>query len=218
MDVVDNPRFLKFLPAGYITYIDKELANGIEGTKANYCFKDTPDVNLDIVNIEEITNEEFNRLNSLLNSGKALYAISDLELNNLRLEIIQRLSACCEEKIISGFHIKLSDGKLHNFSLTTKDQLNLMNLEGQLNNGADTCIYHADDELCKFFSRDDMTKIIAAFRRHIAYHTTYFNAVKHYINNLTDVEKLSNFTYGMEIAKTVNNPAIRQFLSKGEYR
>lgn len=217
MDVADNPRFLKFLPSGYITYTNRELANGIEGTRDTYCIKATPDVDLDVATIEEITNEEFNRLFSLLNSGRVLYALNKSDLASLRSTVIQRLAACCEEHIVSGFCIKLSDGKLHNFSLTSKDQLNLISLESQLNNGADTFIYHADNEFCTFFTKEDMTKIITAFRRHVTYHTTYFNAVKRYINSLTDAEKLSNFTYGAEIAKTVDDPAIRQFLSKGEY-
>ena len=61
----------------------------------------------------------------------------------------------------------------------------------------------------------DMKKIIQAYRKHILYHTTYFNAVKQYINSLTDIDKINEFNYGLDISFSVKNPTLRKILEEG---
>jgi hypothetical protein len=60
-----------------------------------------------------------------------------------------------------------------------------------------------------------MQKVVGAFRRHILYHTTYFNAAKQYIKSLTDVKSVDNFTYGMDISDAVEDMVLRQILRNG---
>jgi hypothetical protein len=60
-----------------------------------------------------------------------------------------------------------------------------------------------------------MTKIVKAFRKHVLYHTTYFNVAKQYINTLTDVEKVNLFEYGQDVSALTKNPALRQILENG---
>jgi hypothetical protein len=109
----------------------------------------------------------------------------------------------------------LSDYESYNFKLTAEDQLNLISIEGQLNAGAETVIYHATGQPCRVFSRDDMLKVIKAFRQHVTYHTTYFNVAKQYINSLTDIEKINQFSYGTDVSGVVTDKSIKQILMTG---
>jgi predicted DNA-binding ArsR family transcriptional regulator len=60
-----------------------------------------------------------------------------------------------------------------------------------------------------------MKKIIKSYRKHVLYHTTYFNVAKQYIKSLTELDKVSAFTYGSDITLFVKESAIRQILREG---
>lgn len=214
IDVVKIPRFVRFLASGYIALTDKTSAQGIVGSddKTIYSFKTRPGSS--VVSIQEITLEEFNRLQSLLNSKQEVCA-DESALAKAKRNKIKCLSEICKAKITSGFSIKLSDGENYNFKLTVEDQLNLMALEAQLTTDSTTFLYHATDMPCRFFSRDDMTKIVSTFRRHTLYHTTYFNVAKQYINSQTNLEKVLLFTYGTDVSNSVSDKVIKQILKNG---
>jgi hypothetical protein len=216
IDVVRIPRFVSFLSSGHIALTDKTSAEGIVGSddKTVYSFKPISKKDISVAVIEEITLEEFNRLQSLLNSNQEISADETALANAKRNKIIQ-LSSACKNKIIAGFSIILSDKETYSFKLTTEDQLNLMSIEGQLNAGIETFLYHATNQPCRFFSRDDMSRIIAAFKRHTLYHTTYFNVAKQYINSLVDIEKVNLFTYGTEVSEIIEDVVIKQILKNG---
>lgn len=215
VDVVQQPHFLRFLSSGRIAFTDKTSAQGILGSNNRlYSFKQVAHKRATVATISEITLEEFNRLSDLLNSNQEPCA-DEPALDEAKLATIKRISNICKTNIIAGFSIKLSDGKTYDFKLTTEDQLNLIAIENQLNTGVEHFLYHATNQPCKFFSRDDMSKIIDAFRYHLQYHTTYFNIAKQYINALTDIKKVNNFTYGTNVSGVVTDPVIKQILKNG---
>ena len=216
VDVVRLPRFFKVLSKGNIIFTDKSSAHGIVGSdnKTLYAFAPVVQRKLAIATIEEITYEELERLQSLLGSGQEPSA-DESALATAKRDTIRRLSNICKNKITSGFSIVLSDGESYSFKLTTEDQLNLMSIESQLTAGAETFIYHATNQPCRFFSREDMTKIINTFKRYTLYHTTYFNVAKQYINSLVDIEKVNMFTYGTDVSEAVDNVVIKQILKNG---
>lgn len=216
VDLIRNPRFVRFLPNGNITLTDASSAHGFIGSNRTiYSFTQIPNKNYTIASIEKLYSEtEFNRLQGLLNSNLEVSA-DETALASAKSAMITRLSNICKNKITTGFAIVLSDGKTYNFKLTTEDQLNLMSIEGQLNAGAETFIYHATNQPCKFYSKEDMLKIISAFKRYTLYHTTYFNVAKQYINSLTNIEKVNRFTYGTDVSDTVGDIVIKQILKNG---
>ena len=191
-------------------------SQGIVGSdnKAVYSFEQIPGQNYTVVSIENITSEEFNRLSSLLNSEKTVSA-SVKELQIAKEIALKELSEICNATIVAGFSIKLLDGNTYNFRLTTEDQLNLLSLENQLNAGEKIFIYNATGLPCKVFTRDDISKIIKAYRKHMLYHTTYFNAAKQYINSLIDIDKVKAFYYGADVLGIIENPTLCQILSDG---
>jgi hypothetical protein len=216
VDVVKIPYFFKILSTGHVSYTDKSSAQGIVGSdnRTLYAFAPIARRKLDVVTIEEITPKELERLQGLLSSGQEPSA-DESALAGAKREIIKRLSSICKNKITAGFSVVLSDGKSYSFKLTTEDQLNLMSIEGQLNAGAETFLYHATNQPCRFFSREDMTKIISTFKRYTLYHTTYFNVAKQYINSLVDIEKVNLFTYGTDVSSAVDDVVIKQILKNG---
>jgi hypothetical protein len=101
--------------------------------------------------------------------------------------------------------------------LTAEDQLNLLSIENQLKAGASSVLYHATGMPCKLFYREDMLKVIAAFRKHVLYHTTYFNVAKQYINTLTDAKKIETFAYGTDVSFATDDSTIKRIL-RGDWR
>ena len=214
VDVLRNPSFVSFLPTGHIAMTDKSSAQGIVGSDGLTVYSFTsvnPDIK--VVSIVSITNEEFNWLNGQLNSTKNVD--DNIALSKARNSTIAALSEVCNTKIVEGFSLRLSDGEQYRFSMTTEDQLNLLSLENQLNSGEKTFIYHAAGHPCKVFTRNDMLKIVKAYRKHVLYHTTYFNVAKQCINSLTDLDKINNFHYGDDVMSIVNDKAIFKILVDG---
>lgn len=216
IDVVRLPHFVRFLDNEKVAITDISSAMGIVGsdTETLYSFAPVPGRQTDIVTIEKIDLEEFNRLRNLLNSGQVLSADKNA-LETAKREMIERLSNICKHKITAGFSVILSDGEKYHFKLTTEDQLNLMLLEAQFNAGEELFVYHATNLPCKLYNRDDIHVIINAFRKHLLYHTTYFNAAKQYIKTLTDIDKVNTFSYGNDISNATEDVTLRQILKNG---
>lgn len=216
VDVVKNPDFLRFLRAGHVTITDKSSAHGIGGSdrRTVYSFGIVDRPNTPVVTIEAISPKEFNRLNSLLNSGEEI-RVGESRLERVKRDKLNQLSNSCKTAIVNGFTVKLNDGNSYAFKLTNEDQLNLLSLENQFNAGEDFFVYHATNCPCQLFNRDDMSTILKAFRKHTLYHTTYFNAAKQYINAQTYIEAITAFSYGTDITNTVKSGVLKSILEGG---
>lgn len=216
IDVIQKPTFIKVLPSGRVAFTDKASANGIKGSddKTLYTFEATCREGTKVVTINEISESEFNRLKCLLNSDQVVTA-DRTSLDTAINKAINRLSEQCNTKIIEGFSLRLSDSKKHHFKLTAEDQLNLLNLESQFNSGVQSFVYHATGEPCQVFTREDFQKVIKAYREHVLYHTTYFNVAKQYLKSLTDIDKVVDFSYGMNLAWTVKDQTLQKILCGG---
>jgi hypothetical protein len=177
IDLARIPRFVSFLTSGHIAITDKTSAQGIIGSDNQTVYSFVPSTKYQVVTIKEISMEEFESLNKLLNSGQEVSA-DNTALEKAKQVKIKSLSSICKNKIIAGFSLTLFDGQTHSFKLTVEDQLNLMMLENQLAAGASTFIYHATEEPCRIYTKEDVVRIINAFKTHTLYHTTYFNTAK----------------------------------------
>ena len=126
---------------------------------------------------------------------------------------IEYMSYLCHQTIENGILITLSDGLEHRFSLTENDQANLMERQAQLMAGATQVSYHADGELCTYYSAEDMMAIIQASIFHKDYQTTYFNSLKHCINGMTDKNEVSAVEYGIEIPEQYQSQPLKDLLA-----
>lgn len=126
----------------------------------------------------------------------------------IRTSKTNEMSRTCNQMIEAGFDIELG-GKIEHFSLTTQDQLNLISLSSMAANGMEAIPYHADGEICRFYSNAEMQAIVARATAFKIYHTTYFNALKNYINSLDTIEAIAAITYGVELPEAYQSDVLK---------
>lgn len=164
------------------------------------------------IEIIEISESEYNTIYSAIESGKDIPVFEDdpvpeeppIEDPDITVEFVKEkkiseMSAYTSTVITNGFDVILSDGLPHHFSLTTQDQLNLITLSTLIAAGETNIPYHADGELCKFYSAEDIMAISTTATNFKTYHVSYFNSLRSYIESLDDIVSISNITYGVEI-------------------
>lgn len=130
-------------------------------------------------------------------------------------EVIADMSEACNQAIVSGVDVTLSDGGTYHFSLGLEDQLNLMNLQSMVLSGAESIPYHADDGKCMFYSAEDFKKIADTATAWKLYHESYFNSLREYIKSLKTNEDLGDVEYGMEIPKECQTDVLKDIIRKG---
>lgn len=131
--------------------------------------------------------------------------ISSLEF--IRTSKINEMSYTCRQTIENGFDLELR-GETHHFSLDTQDQLNLITLSSMAQT-QEYIPYHADGEECIFYTAAEMNAIIAAATQFKIYHTTYYNALKTYINALDTIEAIAAITYGTPIPEEYQSDVLK---------
>lgn len=182
------------------------------------------------VSVIEISEEEYNALNTAVENGEEIQVeeeqenvydeinvdvIEEITVDYLKNQKIKEIRKLCNQIITNGFDVTLSDGENHHFSLTTQDQLNLTTLSAMAASGAENIPYHADGEPCKFFSVKDVQTIVQAAMDFKTFHITYHNALKSYVDSLmlmSDIEKVS---YGTEIPEEYQSDVLKIILQKG---
>ena len=120
--------------------------------------------------------------------------VDTASIDFIRSSKLTEMSYACRKAIEQGFDLILR-GESHHFSLTTQDQLNLMNLDMT----QDLIPYHADGEPYTYYTADEIKQIIKAANDHKIYHTAYYNSLKEYINALDTIEDIAAITYGTTI-------------------
>ena len=174
-----------------------------------------PLLNIDYIpaTVLPITDEEYELLAEALEKEEIIVIEDDSEepapqpepepyedtttIDFLRTAKLNEMSYQCRKAIESGIDINLR-GETKHFSLTTQDQFNLISLS-TMAQSASVIPYHADGEACIYYTAEEINQIIAAVNSHKIYHTTYYNALKAYINSLETIEEISSVTYGMPI-------------------
>lgn len=115
---------------------------------------------------------------------------------------IEELTNSCNETIINGCDVTLSDNSIEHFSLTVEDQINLSSAEQAIKNGAESFPYHCKDGSCKVYSAEDIIKIISTATVFKTYHVTYLNCLKEIVNSYTDyndIYKINAIKYGDDL-------------------
>ena len=188
----------------------------------------TDKIPYETVEMLEINKKEYDILLKAMDSGEEIIIEPEQpepieqpidENENITVEYVKsrkiaEMSAACNSVITNGFDVELSDNNSHHFSLTTQDQLNLITLSTMVSSGETAIPYHADGELCKFYSAADITAIISAATAFKTYQVSYFNALKAYIESLTDIEAVGAITYGVEIPIEYQSDVLKFLLNQ----
>lgn len=78
--------------------------------------------------------------------------------------------------------------------------------------GATSIPYHAKDELCKFYSAEDIALIIETATQFKTYHTSYFNSLKNYINSMATIEEIGAVEYGINIPAEYQSDVLKELV------
>ena len=73
--------------------------------------------------------------------------------------------------------------------------------------------YHADGELCEYFSAADIGLVIKTSTELKAYHTTYYNSLKLYIQSLDDRDAIADVYYGISVPEEYESDVLKAFIS-----
>lgn len=134
---------------------------------------------------------------------------SEPVLEDVKAEKIRDLSDACHAAITSGFDVVLSDGKVHHFSMTVEDQLNINSLYGLIASGAAQVPYHADGEPCVYFSAEEFAKVAQGATAHKTYHESYYNSLKTFVASKRTEASVKAISYGVEIPEQYQSDVLK---------
>lgn len=118
-------------------------------------------------------------------------------LEELRADKESEISNACNAAIVAGMDVETSQGTEH-FSLQETDQINLTTAYNAVISGATNYPYHADGQLCRMFTADEITAISSASISHKLYHTTLCNHLLTWARRAETPEELSGITYSAD--------------------
>lgn len=159
----------------------------------------------ELSNIDNSYSMNYSKYYVNINNLRAFIETGEIILETLKENFIKYAKLMCNAYIELGTDIKLSDGNTYHFSLSIEDQQNIKSAIDFANLTQSPVPYHADGELCKMFSVQDINKIYAESIMYITYQTTYFNMLKHCIQNCDDAETIIKSYYLMELPEEYNN-------------
>lgn len=113
---------------------------------------------------------------------------------------IAEISAACNAAIVAGIDIELGEETEH-FNLSIEDQSNIANLFRVVELGGNEFPYQADGGKCRIYTAQEIAMIYIAAQTLITTQTTYHNALKAYVQSLSNVDKISAITYGVNLPK-----------------
>ena len=204
VDVLETVKYVRWLKKSKrFVLTDRTSAHGVYGSdnktvyvlEGSNCPQVLPNT---VVKLIQITESEFTRLKSLL-YGKVTVDADIVLLNKAKDEKLQELSKNCKDAIEAGVSVMFSDNKSHEFRLTVEDQLNLWAIEKEIQAGSLAVLYHETGKACRMYRASDIIKLIQAADLHKKHHTTYYNILKHCINNMYSKEEVERVYYGIPL-------------------
>lgn len=69
--------------------------------------------------------------------------------------------------------------------------------------------YHADGQICRFYTAAEINQIVSAATQFKIYQTTYYNALKNYINSLDTIEEIAAITYGTSLPEEYKSEVLK---------
>ena len=113
------------------------------------------------------------------------------DLSDIKLTKIIEIKESCESYIYAGTNVTLPDGTIEHFTYTLADQSNISEMFTAVMAGATEYPYHADGEICKIYTKEQIVTIYGTLSLFKTEATTYHNSLKAQINAMTDVDAIS---------------------------
>lgn len=118
-------------------------------------------------------------------------------LEELRADKEAELSKACNAAIVAGMDVETSKGTEH-FALQETDQINLTTAYNAVVSGSEGYPYHADGQLCRMFTAEEITAISTASIAHKLYHTTLCNHLLTWARRAETAAELAEISYSAE--------------------
>lgn len=237
IDVLSNVIFVRTqVVHNRLMVCNQEYAEGILSSDTNTIYYASDFIeenvkNYPVVSLVEIDEEKYNSLLEVLELNKTIDYEPDsgvdddepdediseeeqITIEFLRSSKIKEMSNACNNKITSGFDIRLADGETHHFDFTLEEQANFMFFKSAIDSGQTMIPYHASNEPCRFFSADEITAVIEMGITIKTYEITYFNSLKQYIMSLDKIDDIRAVYYGMQIPQEYYSEVMIALLSQ----
>ena len=104
---------------------------------------------------------------------------------------IAEIKQACESYIYAGTDVTYADNTAEHFTYTLADQSNISEMFTAIMAGATEYPYHADGEICKIYSKEQIVTIYGTLSLFKTEATTYHNSLKAQINAMTDADAIS---------------------------
>ena len=104
---------------------------------------------------------------------------------------IAEIKQSCEDYICAGTDVIYSNGATEHFTYTLADQSNISEMFTAIMAGATEYPYHADGEICKVYTKEQIVTIYGTLSLFKTEATTYHNSLKAQINAMTDIDTIS---------------------------
>ena len=110
--------------------------------------------------------------------------------DSAKAEKIAEIKKDCEEHIYAGTDVTYADGVKEHFTYSLVDQSNISEMFTAIMAGANEYPYHADGEICKIYSKEQIVTIYGTLSLFKTETTTYHNSLKAQVNAMTDVDAI----------------------------
>ena len=104
---------------------------------------------------------------------------------------IAEIKQSCEDYICAGTDVTYADNTSEHFTYTLADQSNISEMFTAIMAGATEYPYHADGEICKIYTKEQIVTIYGTLSLFKTEATTYHNSLKAQINAMTDADAIS---------------------------
>ena len=108
---------------------------------------------------------------------------------------ITEIKKACEEYIYAGTNVTYADSTTEHFTYTLADQSNISEMFTAIMAGATEYPYHADGEICKIYTKEQIVTIYGTLSLFKTEATTYHNSLKAQINAMTDADAISTIKF-----------------------
>ena len=113
------------------------------------------------------------------------------DLTDIKSTKIAEIKQSCESYIYAGTDVILPDNTIEHFSYTLADQSNISEMFTAVMAGATEYPYHADGEICKIYSKEQIITIYGTLSLYKTEATTYHNSLKAQIKAMTDADAIT---------------------------
>lgn len=127
------------------------------------------------------------------------HAYTQGEITAKRNDKLTEISNDCNNTIIAGSEVELSNKEKKHFTYTIEDQSNISEMFNAVIMGAEAYPYHADNESCMMYSASDIVLIYVALSSLKTSQTTYHNMLKQYIQTLKSYAEIDSVKYGQPL-------------------